>query len=188
MALKENEINATLLWDRMRSGDSSALQELYNIYYQYLFGAGFSLCLDRELTKDSIHDLFLSIWAKREKIPAVSSVGAYLCTCIRRKIIDVLKKEQFLEQNISSEDYEMQFSYEEVIIAFQTEHETRLKLDKALAQLTKKQKEVIRLRFFENKSFEEIALLLNSEPRTIYNHMYEAMKQLRYFLSSTYSS
>jgi RNA polymerase sigma factor (sigma-70 family) len=171
----------------MRFGDSAALQELYHMYYQYLFGAGFSLCLDRELTKDCIHDLFLSIWANRTQMNPVSSVGTYLRTCLRRKIIDILKKEQFLEQNISSDDYENQFSYEEVIIAFQTEQETKQKLEKALAQLTKKQKEVIKLRFFENKSFEEIAFLLNSEPRTIYNHMYEAMKQLRYYISSTYT-
>lgn len=171
----------------MRSGDTAAMQELYQTYYQYLFGAGFSLCLDRELTKDCIHDLFLNIWVRRERIPQVSSVGAYLRICIRRKIIDLLKKEQLLEQHVSSEEYEKQFSYEDVIIAFQTEVETKHKLEKALSQLTKKQKEVIRLRFFENKNFEEIACLLNSEPRTIYNHMYEAMKQLRYYITSTYT-
>jgi RNA polymerase sigma-70 factor (ECF subfamily) len=171
----------------MRSGDSTALQELYNTYYQYLFGAGFSLCLDKELTKDCIQDLFLGLWAKRENMKPVSSVGAYLRICLRRKIIDILKKEQLLEQHIPIDEYEEQFSYEEVIIAFQTEQETKLKLEKALTQLTKKQKEVIRLRFFENKNFEEIAVLLNSEPRTIYNHMYEAMKMLRYYLSSIYT-
>jgi RNA polymerase sigma factor (sigma-70 family) len=186
--LKENAHTANLLWDRMRSGDSVALQELYNTYYQYLFGAGFSLCLDKEVTKDCIQDLFLGIWTKRAHLRPVSSVGAYLRICLRRKIIDILKKEQLLGQNISSDEYEMQFSYEDVIIAFQTEQETKSKLEKALTQLTNKQREVIRLRFFENKNIEEIARLLNSESRTIYNHMYEAMKQLRYYLSSIYTS
>jgi RNA polymerase sigma factor (sigma-70 family) len=187
LSLKENTTTANLLWNRMRFGDSVALQELYSMYYQYLFGVGYSLCLDKELTKDCIHDLFLSLWVKREQMNSVASVGGYLRTSLRRKIIDLLKKEQFLAQNISSDDYIEQFSYEEVIIAFQTEQETKRKLEKALTQLTKKQRDVIRLRFFENKNFEEIAILLSSEPRTIYNHMYEAMKQLRYFLSSTYT-
>jgi RNA polymerase sigma factor (sigma-70 family) len=187
LTLKENAHTTNLLWDRMRSGDSAALQELYNAYYQYLFGAGFSLCLDKEVTKDCIQDLFLGIWTKRTHLKPVSSVGAYLRICLRRKIIDILKKEQLLGQNISSDEYEKQFSYEDVIIAFQTEQETKLRLEKALTQLTKKQREVIRLRFFENKNIEEIACLLNSESRTIYNHMYEAMKQLRYYLSSIYT-
>jgi RNA polymerase sigma-70 factor (ECF subfamily) len=187
LTLKENAHTTNLLWDRMRSGDPAALQELYNAYYQYLFGAGFSLCLDKEVTKDCIQDLFLGIWTKRAHLKPVSSVGAYLRICLRRKIIDILKKEQLLGQNISSDEYEKQFSYEDVIIAFQTEQETKLKLEKALTQLTNKQREVIRLRFFENKNIEEIARLLNSESRTIYNHMYEAMKQLRYYLSSIYT-
>jgi RNA polymerase sigma-70 factor (ECF subfamily) len=186
--LKENPNTPNLLWDRMRYGDSAALQELYNTFYQYLFGAGFKLCLNRELTKDCIQDLFLSIWTKRAKIPQVSSVGAYLRICLRRKIIDALKKEQLLENSVSSDDYEQEFSFEDVIIAFQTQQETKQRLEKALLQLTKKQKEVIRLRFFENKNFEEIAQILNSESRTIYNHMYEAMKLLRYYLSSIYTS
>jgi RNA polymerase sigma factor (sigma-70 family) len=187
LSLKENYTIVNHLWDRMRSGDPAALQDLYNTYYQYLFGAGFSLSMNRELTKDCIHDLFLSIWLRRKKIPQVVSVGAYLRISLRRKMIDILKQEQLLEYHISDEDYEKEFSYEEVIVAFQTEQETRQKLEKALSQLTKKQKEVIRLRYYENKSFEEIVQLLNSEPRTIYNHMYEAMKQLRFYISSTYT-
>lgn len=172
----------------MRSGDADALRNLYDIYYQYLFGAGFSLCMSRELTSDCIQDLFLSIWSTRKKIPHVSSVGAYLHISLRRKMINILKQEQLLLFHISEEDYEKDFSYEEIIVGFQAEQEIRLKLDKALSQLTKKQKDVIRLRYYENKKFEEIAQLMNTEPRTIYEHMYEAMKQLRYYLSSTYSS
>ena len=77
------------------------------------------------MTKDCIQDLFLGIWTKRAHLKPVSSVGAYLRICLRRKIIDILKKEQLLGQNISSDEYEKQFSYEDVIIAFQTEQETK---------------------------------------------------------------
>jgi RNA polymerase sigma factor (sigma-70 family) len=103
-------------------------------------------------------------------------------------MINILKQEQLLICHISEEDYEKDFSYEEVIVGFQAEQQIRQKLEKALSQLTIKQKEVIRLRYFENNKIEEIAQLMNSEPRTIYNHMYEAMKQLRFYLSSSYSS
>jgi RNA polymerase sigma factor (sigma-70 family) len=172
----------------VRSGDADALRNLYDIYYQCLFGAGFSLCMSRELTSKCIHDLFLCIWSRRKKIPQVSSVGTYLRISLRRKMINILKQEQLLICHISEEDYEKDFSYEEVIVGFQAEQQIRQKLEKALSQLTIKQKEVIRLRYFENNKIEEIAQLMNSEPRTIYNHMYEAMKQLRFYLSSSYSS
>lgn len=185
MSLSKSNIT-NQLWERTRSGDPMALQELYNNYYQYLFGIGFSVCLNRELTKDCIHDLFLEIWANREKLPPNASVGGYLGVSLRRKIIHVLKKEQLLESHVLGDEIEQEFSYEDMIIAFQTEKEVKQRLEMAMSQLTKKQKEVIRLRYFEQKSFEEIARLLKSEPRTIYNHMYEAIKLLRNYLSSTY--
>lgn len=172
----------------MRSGHADALRNLYDTFYQYLFRVGFSLCMSRELTSDCIQDLFLSIWSRRKKIPQVSSVGAYLRISLRRKMINMLEQQQLLLFHISEEDYEKDFSYEEVIVGFQVEQEIKHKLEKALSQLPKRQKEVIRLRYYENKKIEEIAQLMNTDPRSVYDHIYEAMKHLRFYLSSTYSS
>lgn len=85
-------------------------------------------------------------------------------------------------------DAEHEYSYEEVIIAFQEQEETRKTLKEALSFLTTKQKEVIQLRFFENKNYEEIAQLQGCEPRTIYNRMYEAVERLRHHFSVRHTS
>lgn len=171
------------LWDRMRAGDANALQELYNSFYQYLFAVNFAVCMRRDLTKDCIHDAFISIWTNRDKLPPVSTVGGYLRICVRRKVIDALKKEPPLESTFLQADAEYECSYEEVVIAFQEEQSTKVALKEALSHLTNRQKEVIRLRFFENKNYEEIARLMGSEPRTVYNHMYEAIDRLRHYFS-----
>jgi RNA polymerase sigma factor (sigma-70 family) len=103
-------------------------------------------------------------------------------------VIDALKKESQNEIALLRLDAEYEFSYEEVIIAFQEQEATRKTLKDALLQLTNKQKEVIRLRFFENKSYEEIALLLDCEQRTIYNCLYEAVARLRHYFSAKRTS
>jgi len=53
------------------------------------------------------------------------------------------------------------------------------KVQRAIHQLTKREFEIIRMKFFENKSYEEIASITTATPRTVYNHMYNALKVLR---------
>ena len=180
--------NITELWDCMRAGDESALKELYNSYYNSLFSANFSICTHREMVKDSIHEAFINIWVNRDKLPPVTSVGGYLNTCVRRKLIDALKKESQQENTLLRMDAGIELSYEEIIIAFQEEEGISRTLKEALSHLTNKQKEVIRLRFFENKSYEEIAQLTGSEQRTVYNCIYEAVKRLRQYFSTKHIS
>lgn len=172
----------------MRAGDADALKELYNLFYQHLFTANFAFCIRRDIVKDSIHDAFISIWVNRYKLPPVTSVGGYLNTCVRRKMIDALRKEHPLESALLSIDTGHEFSYEEVIIAFQEQETIRETLKEGLTHLTSKQREVIRLRFFENKNYAEIAQLLDCEQRTIYNCMYEAVERLRYYFSVRHTS
>lgn len=177
----------TELWNRMRAGDPGALKELYNSFYHFLFSASFAVYTNRDLVKDSIHEAFLSIWVNRDKLPPVSSVGGYLNSCVRRKIIDALKKEG-LPEPFPGMDDEHEFSYEEVVIAFQEQEATSKTLQEALSQLTSKQKEAIRMRYFENKNYAEIAQLLGCEQRTIYNRIYEAIERLRHYFSAKHTS
>lgn len=176
------------LWNSLRAGDVNALKELYNAYYHYLFAANFAVCTRREIVKDSIHEAFITIWQNRDKLPPVTSVGGYLQTCVRRKMMDALQKEAPHESAFLTMDTGYECPYEEVIIAFQEQEATRQTLKEALSHLTTKQKEAIRLRFFENKSYEEIAQLADCEPRTIYNRMYEAVERLRQYFSAKHTS
>jgi len=70
-------------------------------------------------------------------------------------------------------------SYETLLVAFQLSEEKKENLREALKKLTKKQLEIIRLKFFENLSYAEIAARTSLKQRTVYNLIYEALRQLR---------
>ena len=72
-----------------------------------------------------------------------------------------------------------QSCYEELLIAFQRSEEKKDQLTIALKNLTKKQLEIIKLKFFENLSYAEIAVETSLAPRTVYNLIYEAIRHLR---------
>ena len=169
-------------WHDMIKGDRAAFLAIYQRHYQALFSYGFSLTADRELTKDCLQELFLEIWNTRVALnKEVDNIRSYLFTWLRRKInkeFDRLKKEKLNDQ--ISEDFEVtQASYEELLVAFQQSEEKKEGLRQALKKLTKKQLEIIKLKFFENLSCSAIAAKTSLAPRTVYNLIYEALRHLR---------
>lgn len=169
-------------WARMVAGDKYAFLTLYQSHYQGLFCYGFSLSTDRELTKDCIQELFLEIWNTRPALnKEVKNVRSYLFTWLRRKMSRELAR--IAKENSSGELMEefpfTQSSYEELLIAFQQSEEKKEELRRALKKLTKKQLEIIKLKFFENLSYRAIAAQTSLTPRTVYNLIYEAIRHLR---------
>src|SRR6185437_7273203 len=149
-----------IAWKEMTEGNPQAFLTIYQENYRYLFSYGFKLCADKELTKDSIQNIFLEIWNKRSTIsPDVQNVRAYLFTWLRRKIslrLSEMKKENVVE-NQSSAFEQTELPYEELLIAFQESEEQKEKLKRALNKLTKKQLEIIKLKFYDNLSYDDIS-------------------------------
>jgi RNA polymerase sigma-70 factor (ECF subfamily) len=169
-------------WERMAGGDKDAFMALYKSQYQALFCYGFSITADRELTKDCIQELFLEIWNSRPTInKEVKNVRSYLFTWLRRKISHEFSRlQRELPFDEATGDFVVaEASYEELLIAFQTSEEKKEELRIALKKLTRKQLEVIRLKFFENLSYRTIAVQTSLTPRTVYNLIYEGLRSLR---------
>jgi RNA polymerase sigma factor (sigma-70 family) len=166
----------------MAEGDNRSFLLLYHTHYQALFCYGFSLSVDRELTKDCIQELFVEIWSTRPSLNKdVRNVQSYLFTWLRRKISRELARlaKETVFNEAAEESGSIQASYEELLIAFQQSDEKKEQLRSALAKLTKKQLEIIRLKFFENLSYRAIAARKSLTPRTVYNTIYESIRQLR---------
>jgi RNA polymerase sigma-70 factor (ECF subfamily) len=173
-----------ILWARVRNNEKAAFTEMYKAYYQFLFSIGFRICADKDLTKDCIHDMFLEIWHNRENLPQVQHVGFYLKTYLRRKISKEVPRLKNIRQagTSDSEINDIQYSYEDILIALQSQDEMKEKVKVAIQKLTKSQLEVIRMKFFDDKSYLEIATYKATTARTIYNQVYQALKTLRQYL------
>jgi RNA polymerase sigma factor (sigma-70 family) len=171
-------------WIEMIEGNKEAFLIIYNQNYRFLFSYGFSLCVDRELTKDCIQEIFLELWNKRTTMNSkVQNVRSYLFTCLRRKISRArlrTKKVKDSEEHSSGINFEN--SYENLLIAFQESEENKERLRLALKKLTKKQLEIIRLKFFENLTYEAISEKTSLTTRTIYNTIYEGISRLKEFM------
>lgn len=169
-------------WELLIEGDREAFISIYETNYQHLFTYGFSLCGDKELTKDCIQDLFLEIWNTRSHLTTeVSNVRSYLFTWLRRKITKELSRSAHNKSSMQDGDDDLlvELPYETLLIRFQQSSEDKEKLIAALSKLTRKQVEIIKLRFFDNLSYLQISERTALTTRTVYNHIHEAIKQLR---------
>jgi RNA polymerase sigma-70 factor (ECF subfamily) len=169
-------------WFNIIKGDKKSFLIVYHKYYRALFCYGFSLSADRELTKDCIQELFLDIWNTRSTLnPEVANIQSYLFTWLRRKISRKLlriAKDKTYQHSVEGNQVK-EFCYEELLIAFQQTEEKKEQLMRALSTLTKKQLEIIRLKFFENLSYAEISAKTSLTTRTVYNIIHIAINRLR---------
>jgi RNA polymerase sigma-70 factor (ECF subfamily) len=166
------------LWRKIREGDREALFVLYDDMYFHLVRYGLSVYADSDLVKDCVGQLFLKLWDRHESLNDVENVQSYLFTSLRRMIQDHLSAENRAGSSVHMIQEE-EASYEEIIIAREKEEELRKNLSDALKALTPKQIELIRLKFFENLSYKEIAHLSSQSVKTSYNTIYDAIKVLR---------
>src|SRR5688572_1132379 len=168
-------------WLCMVGGDQNAFLTIYQNHYQALFSYGFSITTDKELTKDCIQELFLEIWQTRITLnKEVVNIRSYLFTWLRRKISFARSRLTKANALVSTLDATLnQSSYVDLLIAFQQSEEKKEQLRDSLKKLTKKQLEIIRLKFFDNLSYSYIAAKTSLAPRTVYNLIYEAIRHLR---------
>jgi RNA polymerase sigma-70 factor (ECF subfamily) len=170
-----------LLWQKLREGDKDALFELYDDMYFHLVRYGLSVHADSDLVKDCISQLFLKLWDRHARLNEVENVQSYLFTALQRLIIDHINAENKVAATMLSIPLgaDAESSYEETIIAREKEEEFRNDLRLAMKALSPKQVELIRLKFFENMSYKEIASISSQSVKTSYNTIYDAIKILR---------
>lgn len=170
------------LWNEIRYGNERALYQLYMHNYDHLFRFGLHAIADREKVMESINEVFTEIWAKHNRLPEVEKVQSYLFIIFKRKLSHKLIPEKVFYLTEDAEDSqvtELEFSYEELLIASQTEEEMKMRVQNALDKLTPRQKQLIRLRYYEGLALEDISQKLDLSLRTIYNTIHSAMNILR---------
>lgn len=178
----KGKIAYRLLWERIRNGDEDAFFDLYADLYKDLVNFGIRTCGDVDVAGEATDQVFVSVWAKRDKLDRVENVPSYLMTFLKRRMLRILEKQQKINtalQNVKAEDDWVEMPYEDFIIRVQTNEIIQLRLKEALTQLTFRQKQLIQLKFFEGMSYEQIAETSQMSVKTAYNTLYDALKILR---------
>lgn len=180
--IKKDDIELNELWGGVRSGKKEALEHLYALFYRQLYFYGLKIVPREALIKDSIQELFLTLWEKRFSIAKAHSVKAYLYQSFRRLIFRKLQREKNRQQR--NWDYVDSYeqtpkNIEELILKLELKKEEKSKLNRCLSILSDRQKEAIQLKYENGFSNDEIALLMNINKQSVYNHISQAISKLQ---------
>ena len=172
----------SLLWQALKRSEKAAYEILLKKYYPIVLNYGVRFYKDKEFVKDCVQDLFIEIWNRREYLADVVSVKSYLLHSIRKNIIrESSRLKWFREADKISDDhdFDVEFDIETYLISREVENELLQKLRFELDKLTKRQREAIFLRFNQDLSYEEIAMIMDINYRSVVNLIHEAIKAIR---------
>ncbi|OQP39937.1 hypothetical protein A4H97_17105 [Niastella yeongjuensis] len=178
-----NDTQLEALWlQRLQQNDEQALAAIMRKYYTALYNYGTRFTNDDALAKDCIQEVFISLWQRRESAAEILSPRYYLLRAVKNKVLKSLHKQTIRAGTIDDEsayDFLQEFSVEKLIIDKQMSEEQAAILRKTMAQLTKRQHELIYLKFYQHLDHAQIAGLMNLSRQSVYNLLHETIQKLR---------
>ena len=166
------------LTDLLKSGDQLAYTEIYDRYIFVLLNHIYNKTGNREEAKDIVHEVFAKLWASREQLQITSSLAGFLYTSARNIVLN-----QVIHKKVEGK-------YFDSILKFpgqaQTPTDHRIRenqliaiIEKEIADLPPKMREVFELSRKQHLSHMEIAEKLDISVQTVSKHVTNALKILR---------
>lgn len=185
--MKEDSLpNEAELLLQLQRNDEQALATLMRFYYNALYNYAARFTSDSALIKDCIQEVFISLWQRRETAHKILSPRYYFLRATKNKVLKALYKNSKSPLAVISNETDSfyEFSIEQIIIERQLSEERSQKLKKILSLLSKKQKEIIYLKYYQFLDHAQIAELMNLNRQSVYNLLHETIHKLRNLLQA----
>jgi RNA polymerase sigma factor (sigma-70 family) len=183
-----SSLSDEILWVNLKTGNELAFSVLYKRYVNRLFNYGMHSCKDRELVEDCLQELFTRIWSKRETLGVAGSVNYYLFKSFRRLLIGKLianRKFKLPFQGEPASVFEFIPPTEDFIIEGEARNLQLERLKASINALSKRQREAIFLKFFNELSYHEVSSIMELRVDSVYNLISKSIDVLRVKLKPT---
>lgn len=158
--------------------DNLAFAEIYQRYKGVLFLHAHRILDSEEEAKDVLQELFTTLWTKRNAIVLKGSLSSYLYGAVRNRIFDLIAHKKVEEKYIRSL---ATFIDQGEWVTDQELREKELAelIEKEIAGLPPKMREVFELSRKKNLSYQEIANELQISDKTVKKQVNNALQILR---------
>lgn len=169
------------VWQKVLQNDMQALECIYKGYYPNLFAYAEKLTKDASMAEDAIHDTFLYLWQHRQQIGVIQSLRFYLFRSVRNTCLKLIQKQRKLSR-LEEADVHLDLSIlpDELHLTHPGD-EIKSRVQKALQDLSPRQREIIFLKFYNNLDYEEIGEVLGINYQSVVNHVHRGIQKLRDF-------
>lgn len=170
--------NDEILIVNLAKGDDSAFRSVYNQYYRKIYQFAFSFTKNREQSEEILQETFLMLWKRRMSLDPSMPIAPVLFTVSRRLVIDSFRK------SMSAEKYRIEVTERLDMLHTDTAEKVEFSdlkrvVNDIIAELPQQQQTVLKLKKFDELSYDEISERLNISKSTVKNHLMAALKTLR---------
>lgn len=162
----------------LKIGDRSAYEQIYHRYKFVLHNHAWNKTRNREEAQDTIQEIFTMLWAKRESLDVNVNLSGYLYTSLRNYILNQMVRKEVRNKYIVSIQ---SFVDQDTVIADHRVRENQLRelIEKEVAALPPRMREVFELSRKGFLSHKEIAERLGTTEQTVKKQMTNALRVLR---------
>jgi len=185
----------TELVRKMRSGDSAAMEELYNTYRDKLYSLVFErVGNDQAVAEDLVQETFLAALNSLDKFRGDSQLYTWLCSVARHKISDFYRRQVRsaklgkLPPSIDATKAEQIEDTEPIASSIMESEETRHTVQQALDSLSAEYRKVLTFKYIERMPVLQISQVMGRSPKSVEGLLSRARKALRTNLTDTANS
>lgn len=163
----------------LQSGDRNAFAEIYDRYKFILHHHAWVKTGNHEDAQDTIQEVFAMVWNKRAQINIGANLSGYLYTCVRNHILNAIVRKDVQGKYIASIQQFQDQQHPVVTDHLVRENMLREMIEKEVAALPPRMREVFELSRKQHLSHKQIAELMGTSEQTVKKQMTNALKILR---------
>ena len=172
--MEEKQFSACM--ERMRSGDRSALHEVYESYIGYIYTIVLQTVSNREDAEDVTSEFFMKLWRLADTYREGNGHRAWMAAIARNMAVDLLRKTR---REVLTEDFTDTVTENASDVSVEQEVIADMSLRQALDTLKPGEREVVHLKIMGEMTFQEIADALNIPLGTATWRYQNAIQKLR---------
>ncbi len=161
---------------RLKDGDQSAMNVLYNRHYQRIYRFIIRQIRDEMMAEDILNDVFLDCWRQAQKFEGRSQVSTWLTAIAYNKSVSYLRKKRESQMGDGQAEAMVDEADSPQTLLMKDDKGDQIRL--AMEVLSTDHKAVIDLAYYHDMGVKEIAEILDVPLNTVKTRLFHARKKL----------
>ena len=155
------------------------IETLFRQHYAAMYRLARTILYDADESKDVVSDVFVRLLHNNPSVQ-VEKMEGYLMMAVRNRCLDVLSHKSVREQ--VEKLFSQELKQRHIIARNEDERLDRL-MQYIEGELPPLSQQILRLRFLQEMTYEEVAQEVGVSKVTVYNHLWQSMHRIKEYFS-----
>lgn len=161
------------------TGEQKAFERVYHLYERRVYQYVFTFVNDQTLAEDIVGETMMAVWRGAGTFSGTSRVSTWIFGIARHKALDALRRKGRQQREVDLDSVVDLPTRDDSPVNDLHRKQMESLMQRALATLSHEHQEVLRLVFYQELPYEEIAVMLSIPTNTVKTRVFYAKQQLK---------